>query len=104
RVRQPQPAVAAREQGRGDLREVPLDGLERLGEAAVDRLRELVPELGQLLQRPLQILALHPQLAETGLLRRVFLLRERVDAAQLLAPPLASLQLLPQLRPLPPPP
>ena len=36
---QPQAALAAREERRRHLREVLLDGVERLGEAALDRLR-----------------------------------------------------------------
>src|SRR6202035_4858783 len=39
---QTEPAFAAREDGRRHVREVTLDGVERLGEAALDRLRQLV--------------------------------------------------------------
>ena len=37
-----QTALAAREEGRGDFVEVLLDGGERLGEARLDRLRQVV--------------------------------------------------------------
>ena len=48
---EPQPALAAREERRGDLLEVRGDGRERLVEAAVDRLGQLVAERGELGER-----------------------------------------------------
>ena len=94
---QPQAAVAAREERRGDLGEVPLHGVEGLGEAPVDRLGQLVAQLAQLVERALEVLALRAQLRQALLLLRVLLLRERVDAAELLAPPLEPVELLGQL-------
>ena len=59
---QPQPPVAAREERRGDLGEVPLHGVERLGEPPVDGLGQLVAQLAQLVERALEVLALRAQL------------------------------------------
>ena len=51
RLGQPQPAVPAREERRGDLGEVALHRVEGLGEAAVDRLGQLVAQRAQLVER-----------------------------------------------------
>ena len=59
---------------------------ESLGETALDRLVELVAEVGELLQARLEVLALRLQLGEPLLLGLVLLLRERVDLAELDAP------------------
>ena len=92
---QPQPALAAGEQRARDLGEVPLDGGERLREPPLDRLRQLPPELVQLVERPLEVGALRAQLLEVLLLPLVLLLRERIDAAELLAPALEPLRASP---------
>ncbi len=96
-LRQPQAAVAPREERRGDLGEVPLHGVEGLREPAVDRFGQLVAELAQLVEGALEILALRAQLGQPLLLARVLLLRERVDAAELIAAALQPVELLHQL-------
>ena len=55
----------------------------------------------QLVERAVEVLALGAQLRKALLLRGVFLLRERIDTAELLAAPLEPLQLLgePPVRP-----
>ena len=53
---QPQPSVATREERRGNLCEVPLHSVERLGEPPVDGLAQLVAQLAQLVERPFEVL------------------------------------------------
>ena len=79
---EPEPALAAREERRGDLLEVLRDGLERLGEPALDRRRELGAERVELLEAALEVLALRLQVGEPLLLRLVLLAGKRVDLAQ----------------------
>ena len=55
---QAQAALAPREERGGDLLEVLRDGVERLGEAALDGLRELGSQPLELLEAPLEVLAL----------------------------------------------
>ena len=86
-----QAALAAREERRRHLLEVPRDRLERLVEAALDGLCELVTELRDLRERRLEILPLRCELVEALLLRLVLLLRQRVDLAELLASRVESL-------------
>ncbi len=93
RLGQPQPAVTPGEERRGDLGEVALDGVEGLLEAPLDGLGQIVAQGLQLVERAFEILALRAQLVEPLLLGGVLLLRERVDAAELLAPPLEPLEL-----------
>ena len=59
-----------------------LDGGERLVEAALDGLAQLVPQLLELREAPLEVLPLRRQLGESLLLRVVLLLGERVDRAE----------------------
>src|SRR5581483_5852677 len=82
---EPQAALAAGEERAGDLVEVALDGVERLREAALDRVRELGAELLELGEAFLEVGALRGELLEAHLLGLVFLGRERVDGAELLA-------------------
>ena len=67
---------------RRDLLEVLRDRRERLGEAALDRRRELGAELLELLEALLEILALRPQVVEALLLGVVLLSRERIDLTE----------------------
>src|SRR5207247_3378885 len=73
-----EPALAAREEGARDLREVALDGGVGPLEATLDGPGQVVSELGELLERPFEILPLHGQLLEALLLAGVFLGSERV--------------------------
>ncbi len=78
-----------------DLLEVGPDGVERLGEPPLHGLVELVPELRELLEALLEVLALRGQVAEVLLLALVLLGGERVDLPELLAPaakPLGALE------------
>ena len=59
---EPQPALAAREERRRDLLEVLGDRRERLGEAPLDRRRELGAQLLELLEALLEVLALRREL------------------------------------------
>ena len=77
--------MASREERRRDLLEVPADGVERLGEAALDGAVEVVPQLGELVEAALEILSLRGQLREGLLLALVLLGGERIDASELLA-------------------
>ena len=70
---------------------------ERLLEAALDGLGELVAQALELLQALLEVGALVAELGEPLLLALVLLLRERVDAAERLAAALEALELLGQL-------
>ena len=79
---EPQPALAAREERRGDLLEVVGDRRERLGEPPLDGRGELGPKLLELLEALLEILALRLEVVEALLLRLVLLARERVDLAE----------------------
>ena len=88
---QAQPSFAAGEERSGDLGEVALDSRERLGEAALDRLDQVVPELLELVEAPLEVGALGRELLEALLLGLVLLLRERVHLAELLAAALEPL-------------
>src|SRR5207248_8797353 len=67
------------------------DRVERLGEAALERLRQLVAELLELGEARLEVGALRGKLLEPLLLRLVLLVRERVDLAERLATALESL-------------
>ena len=60
-------------------------GVEGLGEPALHRLVELVPQLRQLAEALLQVLALRRQVGEVLLLALVLLGCERVDPAEILA-------------------
>src|SRR5581483_9968679 len=97
RLGEAQPPPAAREARRGDLVEVLLDRRERLGEARLDGVGELVAELLELAQAVLEVAPLPGELLEPLLLRLVLLLRERVHLPELLEPALRPLQLLRQL-------
>src|SRR5919108_219225 len=90
-------APPARKERPGDLLEVPLDLAERLLEAPLHRLRQLVAQALELGQRALEILALHRELLEPGLLAGVLLRRERVHLAERLAPALQAGELRPQV-------
>jgi len=94
---EPQPSLAAREERSHDLGEVLLDGGEGLGEASLDRFRELAPEPVELGERALEIGPLVSELLEVLLLPLVLLLRERIDAAQELPTALEPIQLRRQL-------
>src|SRR5437764_14273315 len=61
-VRQAQTSFAAGEERRRDLLEIPLHGVERLGEPPLDRLRELHAQLLELGKALFEILALRGQL------------------------------------------
>src|SRR5207247_8626353 len=52
---EPQAPLAAGEQRRGDVGEMPLDGGERLGEASLDGLREVAAELLELAEALLEV-------------------------------------------------
>ncbi len=58
----PQPPLAAGEERRSDVVEVLLDGGERLGEACLDGLRQIVAELLELVEAGLEVGPLHGQL------------------------------------------
>ena len=60
----------------------------------LDGLREVVAERRELLEALLEVLALRRQLGETRPLLVVLLLRERIDLAHPLAPPLEPLDLV----------
>src|SRR5215211_1361639 len=81
---QAQLALTAREQHACDLVEVAGHGLEGVGEARLDGIRELGAQLLQLGQARLEVGALGGELVEPLLLRFVLLLRERVHATELL--------------------
>ena len=87
-----EPPLAAGEQRRGHLGEVRLHRRIRLGEAAVDRLRQLAAQLVQPGEAQLQVRGLRAQLGEMLLLAVVLLLRERVDAAECLPAALEPLE------------
>ena len=72
-------------------------GGERLGEAPLDRLRELRAQLLELLQARLQVGALGLELGQPLLLELVLLLGERVDLAELDPPRLEPLDASRQL-------
>ena len=72
-------------------------GCERLGEAPLDRLRELRAQLLELLQARLQVGALRLELRQPLLLERVLLLGERVHLAELDPPRLEPLDASRQL-------
>src|SRR3569833_1039543 len=76
RLDQLEPALAAREERAGDLGEMRLHSGERLCEARLDRLGQLVAQLLELLERLLEVGALRRQLLEPLLLRVVLLLRK----------------------------
>src|SRR5215210_3000464 len=94
-LRQPQAALAAREERRRDLGEMLADRGERLVEAPLDGLCQLHAQLLELLQARLEILALLDELGQALLLALVLLLRQRVDLPERLA---AALQALDPLR------
>ena len=77
--------------------EVLLDRREGLGEARLDRRRQLVAQLLELVEALLQVGALDGELLEALLLGVVLLLRERVDLAELLAALLVARELLREL-------
>src|SRR6185503_18882743 len=85
RLDEPQPALAAREERRGDLLEVGRNRGERLVEAPVHGLRQLVAERGELGERRLEIRTLGRELVEPLLLGLVLLLGERIDLPERLA-------------------
>src|SRR3954471_1389090 len=97
RLGQPEPPLAAGEERCGHLAEVLLDRRERLGEAGLDRPCQVVAELLELVEALLQVGALHRELLEPLLLGVVFLLRERIDLAELLAALLRARELLGEL-------
>ena len=82
RLDEPQPALAAGKQRRGDLLEVLRDGSEGLREPALDRLGELRAQPLELLEAPLEVLALRLQVGQPLLLGVVLLLGERVHLAE----------------------
>ena len=84
-------ALAAGEERAGDLVEVLLHRVERLGEALLDRVRELLAELLELGEAVLEVDALRGELLEAHLLGLVLLLRERIDGAERLAAALEAL-------------
>jgi len=71
--------------------EVPLHGLEGLGEAPLDGLGQLRTELLELVEARLEVGPLRRELVEALLLGLVLLLRERVDLAERLAAALEPL-------------
>src|SRR5438067_3252771 len=97
RVGQAQAPFATREERRGDVCEIPLHGVERLGEASFDRLRQLRAQLLELGEALLEILALNRELLEARLLRVVLLLRERIHLAERLTAALEPLGALREL-------
>ena len=74
-----------------------LHGVERLGEAPLDRLGQLGAQLLELGEARLEVLALRRELVEPLLLGVVLLLRERVDLAERLAAALEALRALGEL-------
>jgi hypothetical protein len=74
-----------------------LDRRECLGEARLDRSRQVIAELLELVQALLEILALRRQLLQPLLLRFVLLFRERIHLPERLTPALAANQPLGQL-------
>ena len=94
---QAQAPLAAGEERRRNLLEVVADGAERLLEAALDGLGQLVAQVLELLQALLEVGALVAELGEPLLLALVLLLRERVDAAEGLASALEARELLGEL-------
>src|SRR3954469_9071230 len=87
-----EPPLAAREERPGHLGEVRLHRGERLVEAPLDGLGQLVAQLLELLERRLEVGALRRELLEPRLLRVVLLLRERVHLAEPFAPALETLR------------
>ena len=85
RLDETQAALAAGEQRRRHLLEVARDGLERLVEAPLHGLGELVAKLRDLRQRRLEILPLRRELLEPLLLLLVLLLGQRIHLAERLA-------------------
>src|SRR5262249_40276024 len=75
---------AAGEERRSHLREVALHCLERLGEAALDRLYQLAAQVLELVQAALEVLSLLRDVLQAGLLLLVLLARKGVDSAELL--------------------
>src|SRR3954469_4029024 len=73
-----------------------LHGGERLLEAPLDRLGQLLPQLLELCEAPLEVLALRRELRQPLLLLLVLLLRERMDRAERLTPALKPEQALRQ--------
>ena len=61
------------------------DGIEGLGETALDGAVEVVPQPGELVEAALEILSLRGQLRQGFLLALVLLGGERIDAPELLA-------------------
>src|SRR5207302_6769157 len=88
---QPPVALASGEDGRGDVLGVAADRVERLREAPLHRFGQLVAQLLELVEARLEVGPLRDELLEPLLLRCVLLVRERVDLAQRLAPPLEPL-------------
>ena len=74
-----------------------LDGGKRLFEPPLDGLRQLAPQVLELGEAPLQVLALRLQLREPLLLGLVLLFRERVDLPQRLVPAPQALEPLAEL-------
>ena len=74
-----------------------LDRRERLVEAGLDRLRQVVAQLLELGEARLEVLPLHGQLLEALLLGLVLLLRKRVDLPELHEPAVVALELLGEL-------
>ena len=95
----PQPSFTTGEERRRDLVEVLLDRGERLGEPRLDRRRQLVAQLLELVEALLEVGALHGELLETLLLGVVLLLCKRVDLAELLAALLVAARVSRRARP-----
>src|SRR5262249_14957838 len=81
-LRPPQAALAAGEDGRSDALEVAPHGVEGLGEATLDCLRQLGAELFELGEACLEIRALGDELLEPHLFGLVLLVCERIDLAE----------------------
>src|SRR5204863_7629481 len=96
-LRQPEPALSAREERRGDICEAVAHGRERLLEAAVHRLGELGAKLLQLGARTLDVRPLRLELLETGSLALVLLLRKGVHRPDRCQTAFDALELGPQL-------
>src|SRR4029453_7987162 len=79
---EPQAALPTGEERRRDVREVGRHRVECLGEAPLDRCRDVVAELLDLGQRRLQVCALAGELLEVALLGLVFLPGKRVDLSE----------------------
>src|SRR6185436_8390136 len=90
-IDEPQSSLAAREEGGRDLLEVPGDGVEGCREAPLDSRRELDAQRIELLETPLEILALHLQVRQSLLFGLVLLACERIDLAERDAPRLEPL-------------